>query len=59
MEDEKQVTNQLDGGFVKTKEMVTKIVNSMETMLVEESTSICFYVVVFTCIMIVLLVWFG
>ena len=33
MEEEKTVIGQLDGGFLKTKELVNKIVGSMDTML--------------------------
>ena len=59
MEEEKHVVGQLDGAFLKTKELVSKIIGSMDTMLVEDGTSMCCYIAIFTLIMVALLVRFG
>ena len=59
MVEEKTVIGQLDGGFMKTKELVSKIVSSMDTMLNQADSSIFCYIVLFTVLMVALLVKFG
>ena len=59
MEEEKTTIGQLDIGFLKTKELVNKIVGSMDTMLNQASSNIFCYIGLFTVLMITLLVKFG
>ena len=59
MEEEKTTIGQLDGGFLKTKELVNKIVGSMDTMLNQASSNIFCYIALFTILMIAVLVKFG
>ena len=59
MEEEKTTIGQLDGGFQKSKELVNKIVDSMDTMLNQASSNIFCYIALFTILMIAILVKFG
>ena len=59
MEEEKTTIGQLDGGFLKTKELVNRIAGSMDTMLNQASSNIFCYIALFTILMIAVLVKFG
>ena len=57
MEEEKKVTDGLDAGFGKSKELVSNLVKSMDTMMNQNGGSICCYVALFTFIMVAFLVY--
>ena len=59
LNEEKKLTDELDGGFTKTKAMVAEVMGHMDTLLGKASESMCFYIVLFTTLMIALLIKFG
>ena len=59
LNEEKKLNESLEGGFEKTKEMVGNVMGSMDTMFGGATDSLCFYVCIFTTIMVFLLVKFG
>jgi hypothetical protein len=48
MKDDKVILGQLDGGFDKTKLLVTKTLGKLDNLVTKGSNSICCYVILFT-----------
>jgi flagellar capping protein FliD len=52
LEEEKELINQLDSGFDKTKVMVGKVFDRMDNLLQQASSNIFCYIILFTCLLI-------